>query len=306
MYILSFSVNKMLLYYYIWFMLQNRANLKQIRIHLLSELRKVYPEGESTSMARMILEHAGYPSSRYLNDPELEPETQTVVQINEIVTEIHTGKPIQYILGYTHFFDLKIKVNNNVLIPRPETEEMVYNIKSAFPDSTAPVMDLCTGSGCIALALKSLYPEASVSGIEFSRSALETARENGRENGLEVNWLEADLLEAHHLQFETSFSLVVSNPPYVLNRERQLMADNVLHFEPESALFVENHDPLIYYRAIASFCRNHLETGGFVWVEINENLGKETAAIFEHPIFTEVTIVKDIHGKERFIKARKQ
>ncbi len=296
----------MLLYYYIWFMLQNHASLKQIRIHLLAELQKVYPEGESTSMTRMILEHLGYPSPLYLNDPKFVPGPQTVVQINEIVTEIHTDKPIQYILGYTHFFDLKIKVNKNVLIPRPETEEMIYNIKSDHPLSGGHVMDLGTGSGCIALALKSVYPELSVWGLEISRPALDTASENGRENGLDVNWVEADLLEPHSMNFEHPFSLVVSNPPYVLDRERSLMADNVIQFEPGSALFVDDRDPLVYYRAIASFCCNHLETNGFVWVEINEKLGKETASIFKESLFNEVTILNDIHGKERFIKARKQ
>ena len=295
----------MSLYYYIWFMLQNHATLKQLRTDLLRELRKKYPERESASLVSLIMEHSGFPSSVYLRHPEKVPDSHTIAQINEIVRDIHTGRPIQYILGYTEFFDLKVEVNENVLIPRPETEEMLYKIKLDGDLIEGNIMDLGTGSGCIALALKTLYPAAKVSGMDISKQALEKARENSLHNNLDIEWIKADLLANEFSNIKGPYSLIVSNPPYVLNSERELMAGNVLDHEPGAALFVDDFDPLIYYRAIANFCSKYLETEGILWVEINEKFGKETKRLFEESGLQKVTILKDIHGKDRFIKAIK-
>jgi len=286
-------------------MLQNRATLKQIRFHLLSELRQIYTENESDSITRLILEHTGYPLSDTLRDPDQIPVPSVAAQINEIVADIHTGKPIQYILGQTHFCDLKIGVDKNVLIPRPETEEMVEHIKAMTPQSIHRIIDLGTGSGCIALALKRYFPDAEVWGVDISEQALSAAGENGRKNNLHVNWGEMDLLNEHSTDRAQRFNLVVSNPPYVMNSEREIMANNVTGFEPASALFVEDNDPLIFFRAIASFCNIHLADNGEVWVEINEQFGKETAGIFKKEGFSRVRILRDIHEKERYINARR-
>ena len=285
-------------------MLQNHANIDQIRVYLFGELRKKYPENESSSMVRLVLEHIGYPFPNYLNDPETVPGSHTISQINEIVTEIHTGRPIQYVLGHTHFCDLMIGVDERVFIPRPETEEMVYLIKSDHSVFGERMIDLGTGSGCIALALKKMFPEGVVTGLDSSMAALEKARENGISTGSEVNWIQWDLLNPE-LPALGPFDLVVSNPPYVLNSERKLMAENVLDFEPGSALFVKDSDPLIYYRAIAAFCKTLLIRGGVLYVEINEKFGEQTAGIYNREGFTEVSLLKDIHGKERFIRGRK-
>ena len=286
-------------------MLQNRATLKQIRFHLLGELRQIYAENESESIARLILEHIGYPLSLILRDPDQVPAPPTHAQINEIVAEIHTGKPIQYILGYTHFCDLKIKVDKNVLIPRPETEELVEEIKARVPRPVQKIIDLGTGSGCIALALKQYFPESEVWAVDFSKEALTVAAENERINKLQVNWRDMDLLNDRSFEQSIRFNLVVSNPPYVMENERELMDRNVTAYEPESALYVEDHDPLLFYRAIASFCSRHLAENGDLWMEINEQLGKETALLFASLGFTRVRILKDIHEKERFIHARR-
>lgn len=286
-------------------MLQNRATLKQIRFRLLSELRQIYTENESDSIARLILEHAGFPLFETLNDPELVPSPSAMAQMNEILAEIPTGKPIQYILGYTWFCDLKIRVDKNVLIPRPETEMMVELIKEMAPKPPRRIIDLGTGSGCIALALKHYFPDAEVSGADISKRALSVAGENGRLNSLQVKWTEMDLLKEHSVKHPTPYNLVVSNPPYVLKSERKSMARNVKAFEPASALFVEDHDPLVYYSAIASFCNQNLDKKGEVWAEINERMGRETESIFRKWGFKSVHIHRDIHEKERYVNARR-
>jgi len=286
-------------------MFQNHATLSQIRFYLLKELLKTYSENESSSIARLILEHVGYPSSVYLHDPNRIPETATRAQITEIVSEIHTGRPIQYILGYTYFCEMKIRVDESVLIPRPETEEMVFNISTDFRLTGKRIIDLGTGSGCIALALKKQFPEADVSGVDLSKEALEVSNKNGVLNNLTVNWFHGDILDSEMLKTEADYDLVVSNPPYVLKSERELMTKNVLEFEPRSALFVNDSDPLIYFRSIAAFCMNKLKSGGLFWVEINERFGKETARLFNKAGFEHVAIIKDIHGKERFVNGRK-
>ena len=196
-------------------------------------------------------------------------------------------------------------MNKNVLIPRPETEEMVEHIKTMAKEPPQRIIDLGTGSGAIALALKKYFPDAEVWGVDISREALLVAGENGRNNKLHVSWGYFDLLNTHPLDQWEAFNLVVSNPPYVKNSERKTMAAHVLDFEPGSALFVEDDDPLIFYRAIAAFCSLHLADGGDIWVEINEALGNETAMLFEKAGFTKVRILTDIHEKNRYVHVRR-
>jgi release factor glutamine methyltransferase len=260
-------------------------------------------ENESDSIVRLVMEHLGYPLSVSLGEPDLVPDPPVTAQINAFVTDIRSGLPIQYILGQTHFCDLNIKVDKRVLIPRPETEEMVEHIKARCRDSVQRIIDLGTGSGCIALALKKHFTEAEVWGADLSQEALAVAGENGRENSLQVSWVKLDLLNPHTLEESLRFDLVVSNPPYVMDSEREMMASNVLDFEPESALFVEDKDPLIFYRAIAAFCKSYLADRGEIWVEINEQFGKECARLFEKEGFSKVGVLKDIHEKDRYINA---
>lgn len=287
-------------------MLSSPASLKQIRFYLLDQLRKLYSEQESAAISRMILEHSGYPRSLYLSDPEHLADPEAIVQINKILSDIHTGKPVQYILGYTDFLELSISVNEHVLIPRPETEELVQHILSAYCEHSGAglsMIDLCTGSGAIALSLKQFCSKARVTGLDISSGALKVARINAKLNELEVHWLEADLLKPDNTLSEDKFDLIVSNPPYVRDSEKELMSSNVLNFEPHLALFVRDEDPLLFYRAIADFCLRHLKPGGHLWLEINEALGESTATLFKEKGFREVEIIRDIHEKERFIHA---
>lgn len=284
-------------------MLQNRATLKQIRFHLLSELRQIYTENESDSIVRLIMEHLGYPLNLILRNPDQIPDPSLTKQMSKIIADINKGLPIQYILGETHFCDLRIEVDKRVLIPRPETEEMVEHIKSKGRDRMRRIIDLGTGSGCIALALKQYFPDADVWGVDISMDALSLAAKNGKKNKLQVRWAKMDMLKQHHRTKMSGFDLVVSNPPYVMDRERRQMARHVRDFEPETALFVPDDDPLVFYRAIASFSRKHLEAVGEVWVEINEQYGRDTARLFEIEGFLNTRVIKDIHHKDRYINA---
>ena len=235
----------------------------------------------------------------------MEPDSASIAQINEIVSKIHTHQPIQYILGYTDFCGLKISVNENVLIPRPETEEMVYKIIEQLHHPPDRILDLGTGSGCIALALKNRFQETEVYGLDASTVALKVASENARNNGLVVTWMEGDILKDVSRWDKNGFDLIVSNPPYVLEGERSMMDTNVLEFEPGKALYVDDSDPLVFYHAIATTWVKYLNEGGSIWVEINERFGAETARIFKQADLENITILKDIHEKERFIRAKK-
>lgn len=210
------------------------------------------------------------------------------------------NKPIQQIIGFTHFFDLKFNVNQHTLIPRPETEELIYLIKNKI-QSVNKVLDIGTGSGCIAISLKSIFPNATVTGIDISVEALNVAKINSETNNLSVNFHELDIINQN---LENEFDLIVSNPPYVLPSEKKLMQENVLNFEPHSALFIPENDPLLFYRRIVSQAESHLSPCGWLFFEINEAFGKETAELFCSEKWVNITIVKDFIGKDRFVYAQ--
>lgn len=284
-------------------MLPGNATLQQTRFTMERDLRKTFSEDEAKAVTRLILEHFGYPTALILQEPSRQPGAEILTQIKEIVAEIHTGRPIQYILGYTYFSDLKIEVNENVLIPRPETEEMVYRIVQSHPTPPAAIVDLGTGSGCIALALKQHYPDATVFGVDHQTGAIDVAKTNARNNQLNVHWIEGDIHENLKLPSPGKIDLMVCNPPYVRESERSLMHSNVKEHEPPEALFVSDTDPLVFYRSITRIGLELLSPGGTVWVEINERLGEETAGLFSAQGYHAVKVIRDIHEKERFISA---
>jgi len=285
-------------------MIQNHATLREIRLFLQIEVSKIYSPGETNTITGLIMEHCGFPSPQSLLNPDHRPGETTVAQINEIVSEIHTHKPIQYILGETSFYELNIRIDENTLVPRPETEEMIYKIAGSQVKAPGRIIDMGTGSGCIALALKKQYPDALVTGLDLSTGALEIARGNGVHNHLEVEWIKGDILGENTLREQAKFDLIVSNPPYVLNSEKSVMDHNVLNFEPHAALFVEDSDPLIFYKALACLSGALLSSDGTVWLEINENFGTEVAGLMSDSGFTQTSIHKDIHEKQRFVQAR--
>ncbi len=241
-------------------------------------------------------------------------------EANNILTQLKTGKPLQYALGYTEFYGLKFMVNPSTLIPRPETEELVeWALGSVASDglrasvssdglrgSRLSVLDIGTGSGCIAISLKKNLPGAEVSAIDISIDALNTAKENAKLNEVDINFIAADILNPqllNHSPLATGYSLLISNPPYVTLEDKKRMHTNVTDFEPHTALFVPEDDPLIFYKAIADFALANLTKDGLLFFEINESLGKETVALLESKGFKHVELRQDMNGRDRMVKA---
>ena len=224
------------------------------------------------------------------------------------VKRLQQKEPFQYILGHTEFYGLSISVDERVLIPRPETEELVQWIIETVGETTSPkLVDLCTGSGCIALALKNNFPHSEVVGTDYSEEALSLARTNALKNKLEVSFQlhDALTLSETHISLGSESDVWVSNPPYIPVNEKHRMADHVVDFEPHMALFVPDTDPLCFYRAIAQGALRHLNSGGWLFVEIHEDLANEVSELFTSVGFHSVEVKKDLQGKERMVRGEK-
>ena len=250
---------------------------------------------------RILLEDLfGIDLKRQLMDPELRIEEILYAQLKTAVERLLAGEPVQYVTGVVHFGDLLIKVSPSVLIPRPETEEMVQRICAALPKGRPiRIWDIGTGSGCIAIALAKHFAEAEVFAFDVSEAALATARENAERNAAKVHFVLDDVLHPQSEIFFQPVDLVVSNPPYVCDSERVAMEPNVLDWEPQNALFVPDEDPLLFYRQILTLAKNQLTPKGQVWFEINERMGEEMLLLCCEMGFEAVNI-KDYAEKNRF------
>lgn len=269
--------------------------------YIKSELKNVYPETEIQGLTRIILEFVtGWNfTQQQFNRQTSISETQRK-EIIEITKRLKIHEPIQYILGETEFYGLKLKVAPAVLIPRPETEELVKLVLDKNENRRPRILDIGTGSGCIALALKNNLSEAEISGVDISDPALDIARENARLNRLEVNFFNADILRWEKYEWN-SYDIIVSNPPYVRESEKVQMHENVLNFEPQTALFVADSDPLIFYRKIAEFAKVYLIECGRLFFEINENLAEEMYDMLNGLGFREIELNSDINEKKRMM-----
>ncbi|UFK97505.1 peptide chain release factor N(5)-glutamine methyltransferase [Kaistella faecalis] len=230
-------------------------------------------------------------------------EEQTRV-FKQLISELKTGKPYQQILGYTEFYGLKFFVDEFVLIPRPETEELLELAISEIEKRNlkyTKILDIGTGSGIIPIVIKNKFPEAKVSAIDYSEKALETAKKNADFHKLEINFIHQNYLEEN---LSEVYDIIISNPPYIGMDEESEIADSVKEFEPKMALFSPTSNPLIFYEKIADDCKNHLAENGMVFLEINQKLGNETKALFTD-VLTEVYLVKDISGNDRFVFGKK-
>lgn len=274
--------------------------------YISSELHGFYPVSEIEGFRRIIFEAVcGLNFSEQILKKQEKITKNEFEKIKEIVSRLKNFEPVQYILGETDFYGLKLLVNPSVLIPRPETEELVdWIVKSNLPENCA-ILDIGTGSGCIAIALKSQLENARVAGIDISENALKVARQNAIHNSLEVDFFQADILK-WELSGWQNFDVIVSNPPYVRESEKQQMQANVLNFEPANALFVSDDDPLVFYNSIAEFAQKHLKIDGWLFFEINENLGAGMTEMLLVSGFSEIEIRKDINGKNRMICCRKK
>lgn len=280
--------------------------LKNYKSEFIKQLSSLNDDGEVESFFYIILEklHNLKRIDLALN-PNLELSDEDFKKWNEIISELKTQKPIQYILGETEFYGLKFEVNENTLIPRPETEELVQIIIShneiTKNQNPLKILDIGTGSGCIAISLAKNLSDAKVAAIDVSEKALETAKKNAKTNEVNVSFILKNILETSDLGQE--FDLIVSNPPYVRNLEKKEIKTNVLKFEPHLALFVEDDDALIFYRKIAELALKNLSKNGKLYFEINQYLGKETVALLENLGFKNVVLKKDIYGNDRMISA---
>ena len=284
--------------------------MKELIEHITAQLLPCYPEDEARSLAWWIVEEeTGLSRSQLLIGDKININFSNV---QEIIERILHFEPIQYIFGHTLWYGLDLKVTPATLIPRPETAELVKNISNHFKQlqttSNFRVLDIGTGSGCIAIALKKAHPEWEVTGIDISPEAIEIARENARRNNVEVNFEVADIFNYQLSIINYQFDLIVSNPPYICESEKADMRPNVLNFEPATALFVPDNDPLKFYRKIAQLFARTLytihHTPKYLFFEINEAYPAELSAMLDQLGYTDIRITKDIYGKPRIIEAR--
>ncbi|WP_347050002.1 peptide chain release factor N(5)-glutamine methyltransferase [Flavobacterium olei] len=281
--------------------------IKQYRTQFIKELAPFYDAYEAESFFYLILEnkHKLRQIDLALNH-ELSFEESDFIIWNELIKHLKNEVPIQYLLGKTNFYGLDFEVNENVLIPRPETEELVEWIinENSTPNKSEKIkiLDIGTGSGCIAISLAKNLPNAEVFAIDVSRKAIETAKRNAITNNVDVTFMLLNILEA--VEFTCQFDIIVSNPPYVRNLEKQEIKKNVLDYEPHLALFVEDDDALIFYRKIALLAKNALFENGKLYFEINQYLGKEMIELLENMEFKEVELRKDIYDNDRMISGK--
>lgn len=271
-------------------------------MQLVAVASECYPEVEARQIAEMILLSKGHISR---NDLLIEPNVELQIpELESIFEELRSWRPVQYIVGKAEFADMELTVREGVLIPRPETEELVEWVAREAKEG-AHILDVCTGSGCIAIALKRMVRNSEVWAMDLSRDALAVARENGAEYAPDVYFVEGDALMDFSAHFEdVTFDAIVSNPPYIPDSDRLLMRPNVTEHEPDMALFVEDSDPLIFYRAIARTGCKMLKADGRLYFEIYESLVEEMVAMLEREGYTDVVVREDFRGKPRMICAR--
>jgi release factor glutamine methyltransferase len=283
----------------------NIHTIKDIRFYLLKELDKIYPEPEKSSLINIIIKTITGVSKLHLLYNSDEPVSKSQLEkIIEISNELKTGKPVQYILGETDFYGCKIKLNNETLIPRQETEELVHLVISENKTYRGNIIDIGSGSGCIAIALAANIPHSLVTGVEISEGAVAMAKENALLNGVNVSFLKSDIFHLDNIAAGKA-GILVSNPPYVRDSEKKMMNRNVLDFEPHRALFVPDSDPLIFYNAIIKAAETILPPGGKLYFEINELMGSSMIKLLESAAYRDINIIKDINNKDRIVKGIK-
>ena len=292
--------------------------LKDIKRILHKELDAIYGKDEVDSFFFLCIEHyLNLPRFQLALQPGLTLKKQESDAFFNVLEDLKQQKPIQYIIGETEFYGLPFKVNENVLIPRPETEELVDLIirchtersLSTNENNTLKILDIGTGSGCIAVSLAKNLPNAEVFALDVSKEALKVAKQNAKLNSVEITFIEADILNASTWNFELKdleFDIIVSNPPYVRQLEKAEILPNVLDNEPHIALFVEDNTPLEFYKAITDFAVDSLKQNGDLFYEINQYLGEETKVLLVDANFENVELLKDLNKNDRMLKGTKK
>jgi release factor glutamine methyltransferase len=287
--------------------------------HIKEQLREIYQDREAMNIADLALEHiTGFSKSARLSKSEETLSAYHVQNVHEFIRRLQAHEPIQYIMNKTWFYGMELFVDKNVLIPRPETEELVdwiiQDVKASGRDvfergpmqadvtTSLKILDVGTGSGCIALALKKAMPKAEIWGCDTSDDALSVARRNGSNLDIRVDFQGIDFLDQSQQKQLPTVDIIASNPPYIPISNRQSMRRNVLDYEPHTALFVPTDDPLLFYKALIAFAKKRLYPKGSIYMEIHEDLGKDVVSLFDKEGY-EVELRKDMQGKERMVKA---
>jgi len=277
----------------------------ELREYIHHKLEILYPKSEINAFYFILLEYYGkYSKATILANSDTLLNEDIAQPILQAIRELQTAKPIQYILGETEFFSNRFFVNENVLIPRPETEELVDWVLQEYPDKSEKIkiLDVGTGSGCIAISLAKALPNAVVTAIDVSEGALKVAKRNAELNSVVTYFLQQDILQIETLP--DKYDIIISNPPYVRELEKKEIRHNVLEYEPHLALFVPDNNPLLFYDKIATLAQQTLNSNGSLFFEINQYLGQEMQTLLEQKHFTEITLRQDLFGKDRMIKAK--
>ncbi|WP_158728699.1 MULTISPECIES: peptide chain release factor N(5)-glutamine methyltransferase [unclassified Flavobacterium] len=279
--------------------------IKEYRTQFIQDLTALYGEDEAESFFYLILENQQQLKRIDLAlQPDLILSTDALKVWDQFLQQLKNEIPVQYVLGNTSFFGLDFEVNNAVLIPRHETEELVdwilNSLQSTVTNQKVKIIDIGTGSGCIAISLAKNIPHAHVTALDVSVDALATAQKNAQNNQVTVAFKNQNILETYDLQEQ--FDVIVSNPPYVRNLEKVEIKKNVLDYEPHLALFVENDNALIFYKKIAELAQKNLKPNGFLFFEINQYLGAEMIGLLHDLGFKNIELRKDIYGNDRMIR----
>lgn len=281
--------------------------LKDLAGHFADNLGEIYGPDEAQAIFFVAISSVlQYNRVDYLLKKNETLQEEQVTRFEGILAELQSGRPIQYVIGETFFYGLPFKVNPSVLIPRPETEELVeWVIEStalaAVTGSGPRIIDIGTGSGCIAISLKKNLPATEVFALDISKASIEVASANAALNQVDIHFIQADIRDFATRQ---KFDVIVSNPPYITLREKEKMEDHVLEHEPHSALFVPNEKPLVFYEAIADFAWATLSDFGLLFFEINADMGKETIEMLAAKSFINIELKKDMQGRDRMIKCQ--
>lgn len=278
--------------------------VQQLSDFIRTNLREYYPADEISQLIFLIFNHLlNYSKIDIHLNERFQISDKIYKQTENIVLQLRNYKPIQYIFGETEFYGLKFYVNSSVLIPRPETEELVRWIIDDNKQKHLKILDVGTGSGCIAVTLAKFMKRVAVTATDLSQQAISMAEKNAGLNGVSVRLFKHDILSEENIFPDAFFDLVVSNPPYVLKSEAASMGLNVKNYEPGEALFVDDEDPLVYYRSILKFCKKYLKEKGLLYIEINELMGLSVTKLLADSGFSDLMLRKDLNGKDRMVRA---
>ncbi|MGZ2368969.1 peptide chain release factor N(5)-glutamine methyltransferase [Ancylomarina sp. YFZ004] len=278
--------------------------IKSIQNLFKEELKALYPQREIEGITYILLEYLlNYSKIEIQLNKNEKIEQNNFDRLSEALEDLKKSIPIQYVIGETEFYDLTFKVNEHTLIPRQETEELVHAIINENKINAPKILDIGTGSGCIPIVLARNIVDANISSVDVSEGAIVIAKENALLNKTAISFYHRDFLKWEDYSWDKDFDIIVSNPPYVKESEKELMDENVLAYEPHTALFVDDNDALIFYRRIAEFAKDHLKKGGKLYFEINEALGQEMIELQESLGFSSVRLMKDLNGRDRMTSA---